>query len=429
MATLFQQYAFNAARGPLHEDASALPPGPPSAAPVRMIAYYLPQFHAIGENDAWWGAGFTEWTNVTRALPRYVGHRQPRTPADLGFYDLRDPDVLRRQADLARRAGVHGFCIHDYWFSGRKVLETPLELLLANPDIDLPFCLNWANENWSRRWDGSDQDILLRQLYAPEDAEGYVRSILPALRDPRYIRVRGRPLLMLYRPRLLPDVRRWLEIWRSFLIAEGVGDPFLVMPQSFGDGDPRVFGFDAAAGFPPHNAGWELPDERSRMDLLDLDFTGRASSYAALAQRSLQNWTDAFRLFPGVCPEWDNEARKPGRGAGFYGASPRAYGAWLEAAARQAMTADEPDERIVFINAWNEWAEGAHLEPDRHYGHAFLAETRRVLDKLSGAVQACPIPPASATTPLMHTPPRLRRRLTNRLRRLALRALWRRGAS
>ena len=259
----------------------------------------------------------------------------------------------------------------------------------------------------------------MQQLYAPEDAEGYVRSILPALRDPRYIRVRGRPLLMLYRPRLLPDARRWLEIWRTFLIAQGVGDPFLVMPQSFGDEDPSVFGFDAAAGFPPHNAGWELPDERSRMDLLDPDFSGRASSYDAMAQRSLANWTGAFRLFPGVCPEWDNEARKPGRGAGFYGASPRAYGAWLEAAARQAMTAHDPDERIVFINAWNEWAEGAHLEPDRHYGHALLAETRRVVDKLSGAVQAADAPPDGAPSRLMFTPPAARHRIFNRLRRLA----------
>ena len=422
MPTLYQQHQFNVSRSPLFEPEAALPRSAPARPAVRLIAYYLPQFHPIAENDAWWGAGFTEWTNVGKALPRYVGHRQPRPPADLGFYDLRDPEVLRRQAELARRAGVHGFCIHDYWFSGRKVLETPLQLLLSRPDIDLPFCLNWANENWSRRWDGSDDDILLEQRYDPDDAEGYLRSILPALRDPRYIRVGGRPLLMLYRPKLLPEPRRWLERWRAFLVAEGVGDPYLVMPQSFGDVDPRVHGFDAAAGFPPHNAGWTLPDERTSLDLLDAGFQGRASSYAEMARGSLANATDAFRLLPGVCPEWDSEPRKPGRGASFYGASPAAYGDWLEAAGRQAAGAPNPDERIVFINAWNEWAEGAHLEPDRHYGHAFLAETRRALDRLSGDVQACPPRPQAATTPLMHTAPSPRLRAVNRLRRLARRA-------
>ena len=426
MPTLYEQYRFNVGRSPLHEGAAALPPEPAPAPPVRLIAYYLPQFHPIAENDAWWGVGFTEWTNAAKALPRYVGHRQPRMPADLGFYDLRDADVLRRQAALAKRAGIEGFCIHDYWFSGRKVLETPLRLLLDNPDIDLPFCLNWANENWTRRWDGSDQDVLLEQKYDPADAAAYIASILPALRDPRYIRIEGRPLIMLYRPTLLPDAKVWLAQWRAACVAQGVGDPYLVMPQSFDDDDPRKYGFDAAAGFPPHNGGWELPDAGTRLELLDLDFQGRASSYDALAARMLENHPTEYRLFPGVCPSWDNEARKPGRGVDFYGATPAAYGAWLAAAADQAREAPTPDERLVFINAWNEWAEGAHLEPDRHLGYAYLAETRRMVDRLSGATSlAAPTPPAETPT-LMQ--PRLsqRNRVLNRLRRAArpfLRAL------
>ena len=429
MPTLYDQLQFNVGRNPLHEGAEALAPKPPAAPPVRLIAYYLPQFHPIAENDAWWGAGFTEWTNATKALPRYLGHRQPRLPADLGFYDLRQADVLRRQADLARRAGIEGFCIHDYWFSGRKVLETPLRLLLENPDIDLPFCLNWANENWTRRWDGSDHDVLLEQRYDPADADAYIASILPALRDPRYIRIEGRPVIMLYRPSLLPDAKAWLARWRAVCVAEGVGDPYLLMPQSFEQGDPGGYGFDAAAGFPPHGGGWELPDAGTSLELLDLDFKGRASSYDALAARMLQNRPSDFRLFPGVCPSWDNEARKPGRGVDFFGATPAAYGAWLHAAARQALDAPRRDERIVFLNAWNEWAEGAHLEPDRHYGYAYLAETRRVVDRLSGsAPRPAPAPPAEAPRLMA---PRLsnRNRAFNRLRRLARRVARSLGAA
>ncbi len=382
-AGFFEQHRYNVSKGPLHEGADALPGAPPAKLPVRLIAYYLPQFHAIPENDRWWGKGFTEWSNVTKAIPRYLGHRQPNLPADLGFYDLSQADVLRRQAELAKRAGIYGFCIHDYWFSGVKVLETPLKLLLENPDIDLPFCLDWANENWSRRWDGSEDDILLEQKFHPGDDAGYARSILSALRDPRYIRIDGRPLIMIYRPSLLPNAAEWVKSWRGFFTANGVASPYFVLAQSFGEMDPCVFGMDAAAGFPPHHGGWDLPNDRDDIRLLDIEFAGEAHSYAALVSRILANNPNEYRLFPGVCPRWDNEARKPGHGVSFYGSTPRSYGEWLYAAARRAMAATAADERIVFINAWNEWAEGAYLEPDRHYGFAFLAETRRVLDTLA----------------------------------------------
>ena len=381
MARFFEQYGFNVGRGPYHESADALPSVEPEFFPVKFIAYYLPQFHAIPENDAWWGKGFTEWTNVTKAVPRFVGHRQPNLPADLGFYDLGKPETLRLQADLARRAGIYGFCIHNYWFGGRRILETPLDNLLKDPSIDLRFCLNWANENWSRRWDGMDQDILLEQRYEPGDDVLYAASILPALRDPRYIRIDGRPLLMVYRPSALPDAKAWVSNWRSFFKAHGVGDPYVVMAQ-YDDQDPRPYGMDAAAGFPPHNGGWFLRDDRDAISLLDSQFSGRVCGYRELAGRIARNGSSEYRLFPGVCPRWDNEARKPGAGVGFHGSSPRDYGAWLRDAAAQAMTSAQADERIVFVNAWNEWGEGAYLEPDRHYGYAYLAETRRVLDEI-----------------------------------------------
>jgi lipopolysaccharide biosynthesis protein len=384
MSDIFEQYEYFRSKGPYFEDRDSVPAAPPVESPVRYIAYYLPQFHAIPENDLWWGAGFTEWSNVTRALPRYAGHYQPRSPADLGFYDLTNVDTIRAQAQLARRAGVHGFCIHDYWFSGTKLLETPLNLLLQNPDIDLPFCLNWANESWSRRWDGSEHKVLMHQRYLPGDDVAYAASILPALQDPRYISIDGRPLLMIYRPSVIPDARKFIDNIRNFLVREGYQNPYLVMAQTFNNFDPREFGLDAAAGFPPHGmVGHGIYNERGRQKLLDPRFNGTVISYDRMAKRLLANTGDGYTLFPCVCPNWDNEARKGREGTSYYGSTPGKYGNWLRAASDAAMAASSGESRIVFINAWNEWAEGAYLEPDRHHGFAYLAETRRVLDALA----------------------------------------------
>ena len=391
MQLLYDQYKYNLGRSSSFVEEDAFPRDNPSEKSLRVIAYYLPQFHAIPENDAWWEPGFTEWTNVSKALPRYVGHEQPRMPADLGFYDLRHVDVLRRQAELAKRGGIHGFCIHHYWFSGKRILETPLETLLAHPDIALPFCINWANENWTRRWDGAEHDVLLEQRYAPGDDIAFIESILPALRDPRYIRIEGRPLIMVYRPSIIPNMPKIVANWRNHLEAAGVGNPYLVMAQAFDDQDPRPYGLDASAGFPPHNGGFGLPNEVNLLRMIDKRFEGAAVSYSKVIDRTLANDTPEYRTFPGVCPRWDNEPRKPGRSFSIFGTSVTAYGNWLRAAAERAMKAPVVDERIVFINAWNEWAEGAYLEPDRHYGYAYLAETRRILDGIAGKFSSAPV--------------------------------------
>ena len=401
MSLLHDHHAFFRKPGPLHETDSALPQSAPADPPVRYIAYYLPQFHRIPENDRWWGPGFTEWSNVAGGIPRYAGQYQPRGPADLGFYDLGNVEVIRQQAALARRGGVHGFCIHNYWFSGQRLLETPLDLLLANPDIDLPFCLNWANESWSRRWDGSETDILMEQRYAPGDDVAYAESILPALADPRYITVDGRPLLMIYRPGVIPEPARTIEAIRNRIVKAGLNDPLIVMPQVFDTFDPRPFGMDAAAGFPPHGA-WELGTDLQRLHLLDPRFNGRAIDYDAMVGL-VSGWSgDGYPLFPGVCPMWDNDARKGRSASSLYGATPAKYGAWLRAASRASFAANQGEARIVFINAWNEWAEGAYLEPDRHFGYAYLAETRRALDDFQqpdvGRVAEPDYPPAPFRT-------------------------------
>ncbi|MEA3002026.1 MAG: hypothetical protein QOH81_814 [Sphingomonadales bacterium] len=377
--TILEQHGENVRPGPFHADASAAP-ALPAQRPVRLIAFYLPQFHAIPENDEWWGPGFTEWTNVTRSLPRFEGHYQPRLPADLGFYDLRDPDVLRRQADLARRFGLEGFCFHHYWFGGRRLLETPLNNLLANRDIALPFCVNWANENWSRRWDGSERSILMAQSHSSEDDIAFARSLEPLFDDERYIRIDGRPLLMLYRPSLLPDAAATVRRWRDHFARRG-DNPFIVIAQVFKDHDPRPYGMDAAAGFPPHRARDNVPPIRAGK-LYDPQLETYLVSYDDIARDGIDYRPKDFRLFPGVCPDWDNDARSPGRGLALVGSTPHKYGLWLETVSRWIAKEAPPQERIVFINAWNEWAEGAHLEPDRHHGHAYLVETARALARI-----------------------------------------------
>ena len=373
------QISYNMEPGPEYERPAELVLPKPA---VRLIAFYLPQFHPIPENDEWWGKGFTEWTNVSKALPRFVGHYQPHLPGELGFCDLRLPEMLRAQANLARRYGLHGFCFHYYWFGGRKLLDTPLNILLSHPDIDLPFCINWANESWTRTWDGREENILIEQRYSEQEDIAFAKALETIVRDPRYINIDGRPLLMLYRPDLLPDAPATVARWREQFRLMGLNNPYIVMPQAFGIDDPRICGMDAAVGFPPHK-WWDLPATNSSVTLLDANYSGRILSYEAMARAAAELDPKEYKLFPGICPSWDNEARKPRKGVCFSGSTPLKYGRWLAEASRKTLQHESADERLVFINAWNEWAEGAHLEPDRHYGYAYLNETARVLSNLS----------------------------------------------
>jgi lipopolysaccharide biosynthesis protein len=410
---LIDQYEYNTRKGPFYEELSSLPPEEVVEYPVRYLTYYLPQFHQTEVNDAAWGAGFTEWTNTSKALPRYVGHYQPRLPADLGFYNLEDVRVLERQVELAKRGGIFGFCIHYYWFSGKKILDKPLSILLGNAKIDLPFCINWANENWTRRWDGSEQTILLRQEYKKQDPLLFAQAMAEIIQDRRYIRVNGRPLIMLYRPGVVPDILRVVETWRNYLVKAGLGNPYIVMPQAFGADDPHTFGLDAAPGFPPHKFGFTLPSDRWSIKLLDPDFAGITVSYEKMIEQAVAYRPTSFGYFPAVSPSWDNEARKPKSGFSVYGSTPRKYGDWLRAASDQALGAPSLDERIVFINAWNEWAEGAYLEPDRHHGFAYLAETRRVLEAVGKTKAVVPCRNSSSVEERFVTKPLFRNRIPN----------------
>jgi len=349
--------------------------------PVRLLAFYLPQFHIIPENDLWWGEGFTEWTNVTKAVPRFVGHYQPRLPSALGFYDATRKSVLKRQVDLARRYGIYGFCFHHYWFGGRKLLQRPLETLLANPDIDISFCVNWANESWTRRWDGREKSVLIQQNHSLDDSIAFMRTLLPMFGDRRYITIDGRPLVLIYRPGIIPNIKEIVSHWRELIRAEGFEDPFIAMVQRHLDGDATKYLMDGTVGFPPFYLSTYIAPKRDVV-LLDPKFQGVVREYRDLMEASIANNQIEPRTFPGVVPSWDNDARMPARGTCFVNSTPALYGAWLRAACAASMRNFSGDQRLVFINAWNEWAEGAYLEPDRHYGYAYLAETRRVLQSI-----------------------------------------------
>lgn len=357
--------------------------------PIKAIAFYLPQYHPIPENDTWWGKGFTEWMNVTRAIPQYIGHYQPHLPGELGFYDLRIKDIQYRQIELAKMYGIFGFAFYYYWFSGKRLLEYPVNQFLADKNLDFPFCFVWANENWTRRWDGLENDILIAQSHSPETDAAFIKDMVPYLRDERYIRVNDRPIIIVYRTDIMPNPIDTAHIWRNYCINNHLGNPYLVAAQTFGFEDPRPIGFDAAVQFPPHN---KLHDTRflitSNMEITNPENSSLIFSYPEVVKFNENDLEEApYRLFKTVFPSWDNEPRRPGRGTIFAGSTPKLYQRWLETISRWTIESIPAEERFVFINAWNEWAEGAHLEPDQYYGYAYLQATLDALKAISNNVE------------------------------------------
>jgi lipopolysaccharide biosynthesis protein len=357
---------------------------------VRVIAFYLPQFHPVPENDEWWGKGFTEWRNVTKAKPLFSGHYQPHQPADLGYYDLRLPDVRVEQANLARQYGIHGFCYYHYWFNGRRILERPFTEVLASGQPDFPFCICWANENWARTWDGGDTQILLAQEHSEADDYAHIQALIPALRDHRYIRIDGRPLLLIYRPQLLPDPGRTARIWRDAVREAGLGELYLAGVEKT-EFDPDELGFNAVVEFSPNsrNVGARVfngPVSRwlSTIGILPRVFSKHSVfPYSRVVAGKLRQTLPDYKYFRCVAPGWDNTARRTENGRILIGSSPSLYQQWLQAICTQTMQRYEGDERIVFINAWNEWAEGCHLEPDLRWGNAYLQATQDALTEAS----------------------------------------------
>lgn len=345
---------------------------------VKALAFYLPQFHPIPENDAWWGQGFTEWTNVRRGKPMFPGHDQPRRPGELGYYDLVDePQIMPRQIELAKSHGLHGFCFYYYWFDGVRLLEKPLERLLNDPSLDFPFCVCWANESWTRTWDGLSNELLIEQKYSPDSDERLIRDLAVLFRDKRYIRVNGAPMLLIYNVGALKNPKASMATYRRVAAELGFASLHIVICQVFGwRYAPGDFGADAAVEFPPHCIARN--NINAHLQEVDESFCGEVLSYDQTVD-SVNLAYPGYPLYRTAMLAWDNSARKQSKAHIFHGFSPYKYKKWLTACRVHAEKFCLPEARFLFINAWNEWAEGTYLEPDARYGTQLLEATSQVL--------------------------------------------------
>lgn len=349
---------------------------------ARVVPFYLPQFHPTEVNDDAWGKGFTEWSNVAQGRRMFEGHVQPLVPSELGFYDLRNDEVRHQQLALERYAGISGLMYYYYWFSGKRVLNLPIERLLADESLDQPVCVMWANENWTKAWDGRAEDVLLEQRYDLVGAEQFIEDVMPLLKDSRYMRIDGKAILAVYRAAQIPNVHEVVDLWRERARQEGVGELYLLSVDTGKRFDGlgakyKDFGFDGKMAFPPHGVPWTAHSLRGLK--VDDMFLGRTLSYQATVKSAV---TDArlqdTNSYPGVMVTFDNTARKKRQGDIWYGSNPYTFRRWLEQTV-ETVAAREPSARVVFVNAWNEWAESAVLEPTLRWGLTYLQAVRSVV--------------------------------------------------
>ncbi len=357
---------------------------------IRAIAFYLPQYHPIPENDEWWGKGFTEWTNVTKAKPLFKGHYQPHLPADLGFYDLRLPEARQAQADLAREYGIHGFCYYHYWFNGKRLLERPFNEVLESGKPDFPFCLCWANETWSRRWLGEEKEILLKQTYSEEDTVNHARWLSKAFADPRYISILGRPLFIIYKPLDLPDSKKIIERLKSECMTLGIPEPYVVGCNAHcSNVDCKTIGYDHTLDFQPQlgrlpNAFEDGKPRFSRfkrnlkLNILSSTLKVYDSQWARQVMCPTFDGKN-ISAYPTVFVSWDNSPRRGKNSIILKNSTPQEFEDKLSEVVNKLLLRQDLDDNIVFINAWNEWAEGNHLEPDLGNSKAYLEAVKRVI--------------------------------------------------
>ena len=349
-----------------------------------VVAIYLPQYHPIPENDGWWGKGFTEWTNVAKAVPLYRGHAQPNLPADLGFYDLRVPETRAAQAEMARAHGVDAFCYYHYWFgNGRRLLERPFEEVLQSGKPDFPFMLCWANQTWSGVWHGLSNQVLIEQLYPGRaDHEAHFQCVLRAFKDPRYLRVDGKPVFKIYQPSDLPDPAATIALWQQMARDAGLPGIYFLGTNSDPAWDSRRQGYDAYVKAPrlQRRRGWvpwSQPMKKLGNKWLDLAGKPTVVDYAQQIDHVVPR-AAAHDVIPCVLPNWDNTPRSGARGLVMAGSTPELFGLQLQRALALCQRRESADN-LLFVKSWNEWAEGNHLEPGREFGHGYLLKLKSML--------------------------------------------------
>ncbi|AJW64734.1 hypothetical protein VO54_03303 [Elizabethkingia miricola] len=360
---------------------------------IKTIAFYLPQFHPIPENDHWWGKGFTEWTNVAKAKPMFSGHYQPHVPADLGFYDLRLPEARKAQADLAKEYGITAFCYWHYWFgNGKRILERPFDEVLKSGEPDFPFCLAWANESWSGIWHGNPKTMLMEQVYpGEEDYKEHFNYLLQAFRDERYFKVDGKPLFVVYQPLQIPDLELFVKTFRGLAEENGLKGLHLVATNVDTDWDAEKYGFDALTPA-VHTKSNYLKSANRLVDAYRRVKTSRLSKYYKKILKKpprIYNYSDAIQEFteehgnniyyPTVIPNWDNTPRSGVNGFVLHNSTPELFKKAMLNAKKLVEKYDE-ENQIIFIKSWNEWAEGNHLEPDLKFGYQYLQVVRDIIN-------------------------------------------------
>lgn len=350
---------------------------------VKVIAFYLPQFHPIKENDEWWGKGFTEWHNVVKAKPLFRGHYQPKLPADLGFYDLRLSETREAQAQLAREAGVYGFCYWHYWFgNGKRLLERPFDEVVASGKPDFPFCLAWANHSWyAKTWDPNKPDrLLIEQLYpGKEDNEKHFYEVLPAFKDDRYIKIDGKPLFAIFKPLQVENVQAFIQQWQELAKKNGLPGIYFV-----GQGPQKDFesimasGFDAVNheevnGIHAHQGKFVRTMKQIERVLLKRP---RCYDYAKAMKEMIIPKDSCENILPTICPNFDHTPRSGTRGLVYTNSNPTTFYNHV----RQILDVVSPKQnRIVFLKSWNEWGEGNYMEPDEKYGKGYIKAMRRAM--------------------------------------------------
>lgn len=355
---------------------------------IKIIAFHLPQYHRIPENDAWWGEGFTEWTNVKKATPLFTGHCQPKKPLHHFYYDMTDPGTRAWQADLAQKYGIYGFCYYHYWFGGKLLLQKPLEALLQEKDIKLPFCLCWANEPWARTWDGKEKQILIAQKYGNE-AEwlDHFFYLEPFLKDSRYIRIDNKPVIVIYRSSSIKCYDEMIQCWREEGRKRGIGELYIIDEYNSFQNHYESKSSDAVLYFEPTytiqygRSIREKAAQRIRGQLKAIRYQNSIHyyNYDRLWENILRRKEiESKKTYLGAFVNWDNTPRKGKKGVVIEGGSPEKFYRYMQ---KQIENAKQTESEYIFLNAWNEWAEGTYLEPDEDHSYQYLEAIANLMKK------------------------------------------------